>query len=280
MNEVSIFADNIYNSANSSERQISPKRKGGFTVLAVIFLLLHTTNYMMSRPYTTLFMLMSVDGKITSGDSDTLDSDKDWKRIHGVKEGLSQYYDLEKQTDLCFFQSGRVFEKIGMNERELATERIPVTGVIIDNKPHLEEKGLRYLSSWLERVIIVTNNAAHPAHSFGNNVQTLTQPEEIDFPVLFQTLKEKLNIERITIQTGGTLNGKLLRSGLIDELSIVVAPLAVGGAGVSSLIDGEAIHSVGELGKLKALDLLSCSVLKDSYIHLRYKVTQETVLDT
>lgn len=222
-------------------------------------------------------MLMSVDGKITSGDSDVLDSDKDWKRIQGVKEGLCQYYDLEQQTDPCFLQSGRVFEKIGMNEREPIAEHIPVTGVIIDNKPHLHEKGLRYLSSWLERVIVVTTNPDHPARAFGGNVQTLVWPE-VDFEKLFEVLGQEHGIERMTIQTGGTLNGTLLRSGLIDEMSIVVAPLAVGGAGVSTLIDGKAIHSPDELSNVKALHLISCTTLKDSFIHLRYKVISETIL--
>jgi 2,5-diamino-6-(ribosylamino)-4(3H)-pyrimidinone 5'-phosphate reductase len=234
---------------------------------------------MQNRPYTTLFMLMSIDGKITSGDSDSLDSDRDWKRIHGVKEGLSQYYDLEKQTDLCFLQSGRVFEKIGMNNREPSTEKIPVTGVIIDNKPHLNEKGLFYLSTWLDRVIIVTTNQDHPAHTFGKNVQVIQYSNTVDFSTLLITLKENFNVDRVTVQTGGTLNGLLLRQGLIDELSIVVAPLAVGGAGVSTLIDGEAIHSVNDLDKLKALEFTSCNVLKNSFLHLRYKVLNETIVD-
>lgn len=233
----------------------------------------------MNKPYTTLFMLMSVDGKITSGDSDALDSDRDWKRIHGVKEGLFQYYDLEQKTDLCFLQSGRVFEKIGMNDREPSVNKIPVTGVIIDNQPHLNVKGLQYLSSWLERVIIITTNANHPAHSFDKNVEVISYDDAIDFSNLFTKLKDEYQIERVTIQTGGTLNGILLRQGLIDELSIVVAPLAVGGKGVSTLIDGEAIHSVNDLTKLKALEFISCNLLKESFIHLRYKVIQETIID-
>ena len=48
-----------------------------------------------SRVETTLFLLMSVDGKITSGESDGLDPDQDWKRIQGAREGLYQYYELE-----------------------------------------------------------------------------------------------------------------------------------------------------------------------------------------
>ena len=49
----------------------------------------------MNRPVTTLFMLMSIDGKITSGSSDVLDADQDWCRIDGIKEGLHQYYEIE-----------------------------------------------------------------------------------------------------------------------------------------------------------------------------------------
>ena len=41
----------------------------------------------MNRPITTLFMLMSVDGKISPGASDNLDADKDFPTIDGVKEG-------------------------------------------------------------------------------------------------------------------------------------------------------------------------------------------------
>ena len=41
---------------------------------------------MMEKPITTLFLLMSVDGKISTGASDDLDIDKDLPQIHGVRE--------------------------------------------------------------------------------------------------------------------------------------------------------------------------------------------------
>ena len=37
----------------------------------------------MDRPITTLFMLMSLDGKISPGASDALDVDKDFPKIDG-----------------------------------------------------------------------------------------------------------------------------------------------------------------------------------------------------
>jgi len=41
----------------------------------------------MDRPITTLFMLMSLDGKISPGASDDLDVDKDFPKIAGLKKG-------------------------------------------------------------------------------------------------------------------------------------------------------------------------------------------------
>ena len=85
-------------------------------------------------------------------------------------------------------------------------------------------------------------------------------------------MKQKYNAEKITIQSGGNLNGKFLREDLIDYVNIVIAPLLVGGRDTSTLIDGDAISTVNELNKLKALQLIECNKLEDSYIQLKYKI--------
>lgn len=218
-------------------------------------------------------MIMSLDGKISSGDTDALDVDTDWKTIAGVREGLPQYYELEKQTDACFLQSGRTFAKIGFNERMPLASKILVTGIIVDNKPHLNQRGLAYLSSWLERVIIATTNPDYAIPELMNNIHLVRYHDAIDFTDLFSKLKTDFAVDRITIQSGGTLNGTLLRAGLIDHVSVVIAPLLVGGASTPTLIDGEAIHSVSQLSKLAPLKLVASETLKESYLHLRYDVT-------
>jgi 2,5-diamino-6-(ribosylamino)-4(3H)-pyrimidinone 5'-phosphate reductase len=102
-------------------------------------------NMFMNKPITTLFLLMSVDGKISTGDIDDMDIDKDFPNIVGVKEGLKQYYDIEQQTDLFSLNSGRVLAKVGVNSKTDTPEKTPVTFVVIDNQPHLNESGLAYL---------------------------------------------------------------------------------------------------------------------------------------
>ena len=229
---------------------------------------------MNNKPITTLFMLESLDGKINSGNSDELDADKDWCRIDGVKEGLQQYYDIEQTTDLFSLNTGRVMAKIGVNERKEEPNKTPCSFIIIDNKPHLNEKGIDYLCRWVKKLYLVTTNKNHIAHLIKDKYQNLIilNYEELDLKVLLKDIAEKYSVDYLTIQSGGTLNGLFLRENLIDYVNIVIAPLLVGGKETSTLIDGEAITSSEELNKLKALELLECNQLNNSYIQLKYKV--------
>ena len=65
---------------------------------------------MKKKTITTLFMLESLDGKISSENNDHLDADKDWCRINGVKEGLHQYYEIETTTDFYSLTNSNFFE--------------------------------------------------------------------------------------------------------------------------------------------------------------------------
>jgi len=229
---------------------------------------------MTDRPINTLFMLMSLDGKINSGSSDELDADRDWCKIDGVKEGLYQYYEIEKTTDWYSLNTGRVMEKIGVNERKDIPEKIDCRFIIIDRKSHLNEKGIEYLCNWVDMLFLVTDNKRHPAYKLLDKFDNLKiiYYDTINLTQMMQDFKNDYDVEKITIQFGGTLNCEFLRQGLIDYVNIVIAPILVGGANTNSLIDGKAISKIDELNKLRALELLECKVLKNSYVQLKYKV--------
>ena len=229
---------------------------------------------MKKKIVTTLFMLESLDGKINSGNSDNLDADKDWCRINGVKEGLHQYYEIEATTDFYSLNTGRVMAKIGINERTEYHDKVDCRFIIIDNKPHLNEKGIDYICHWVDRLILVTTNKNHVAYSLQEKYDNLDILfyDSLNLSTLLSDMAEKYNAEAITIQSGGTLNGKFLRENLIDYVNVVIAPLLVGGKDTSTLMDGEAITSSENLNKLKALQLIECNQLENSYIQLKYKV--------
>ena len=230
---------------------------------------------MKDRPETTLFMLMSVDGKISTVDTDVMDTDTDLKKIDGVKEGNQQYYDLEQQTDLHSLNSGRVFEKIGMNKKTDEPKKLEVSFIVIDNKPHLDKNGTTYLAKKSKALYIVTTNPQHPAFELKkefSNIEILKYESKVDLGDVLRKLKQEYDVDRITIQSGGTMNTSWVREGLIDHVSIVVAPALIGGKDTSTLMDGESSHEPEELSKIKALKLVKCDVLKDSYLHLQYDV--------
>ncbi len=236
---------------------------------------------MSSRPVTTLFLLTSLDGKISSGAGDHLDVDADWKRIVGVKEGLNQYYALEQETDLFSLNSGKVWAKIGFNDRKDEPSKTPITFVVIDNKPHLTIEGVAYAAKKAKHLVVVTENANHPANQskkFHENISILHYSGRIDFENMMVKLRDLHGIDKLTVQTGGTLNAEFLRAGLIDRIQIVVAPILVGGKETPSLVDGQSLTSAEQLSSLKALRLRSNKTLDNSYIQLEYDVIRDTTI--
>ncbi len=224
----------------------------------------------MERPITTLFMLMSVDGKISTGASDNLDVDKDFPKITGVKEGLHQYYEIEQTTDLWSLNSGRVQAKMGVNVKKIP-DKTSVSFVIIDNN-HLNQHGIQYFCALSKEFVLVTANANHPAFQVDKDNLHIIYQSELSLLDALAKIKTEYGCERITIQTGGTLNSMFLREKLLDYIDIVVAPVLIGGKDTSTLIDGKSLLSENELSKLGVLKLQECEVLKDSYLRLRYAI--------
>jgi 2,5-diamino-6-(ribosylamino)-4(3H)-pyrimidinone 5'-phosphate reductase len=224
----------------------------------------------MDRPITTLFLLSSVDGKISTGSTDNMDVDTDYPKIDGVKEGLHQYYEIERTTDLWSLNSGRVQAKLGVNEKALP-QKSHVSFVIIDNH-HLTKHGVEFFCALSKQFVLVTSNEKHPAFKANADNLGIIFQNKFDPEEMLVRLKQDYGCERITIQTGGTLNEVFLRSKQLDYIDIVVAPVLIGGKDTSSVIDGNSLTDINELGKVGVLELISCEQLKCSYLRLRYKV--------
>ncbi len=225
---------------------------------------------------TTLFLLQSLDGKISTGDLDERDVDIDFPKIDGVKEGLHQYYEIEQQTDLVSFISGRNLAKVGSNTKSLeGVEKTQVSFVVVDSRPHLTTHGTEYMARKSDKLYVVTTNKLHPAYALQTqfpNIIILPYDDSVDFADLFTNLADTYKIERMTIQSGGELNAILLRAGLINAVLLVVAPCLVGGRATSTLVDGKSLRTVEDLVNIRALKLNDCKALEDSYVRLEYAV--------
>ncbi len=224
----------------------------------------------MNQPTTTLFMLMSVDGKISTGATDEMDVDQDFPQIAGLKDGLYQYYEIEQSTDLWSFNTGRVQAKMGVNTADMP-DKTPVSFVLLDNS-HLNEHGVRYFCAKSKQFVLITTNKNHPAfHVKEENLHIIFQ-EKLSLTAALMILKEQFGCDRLTIQSGGTVNALFLREKLFNFVDVVVAPVLIGGKDTTTLIDGHSLQSRDELNQLGVLRLIEATPLQDSYLRLRYQV--------
>ena len=120
--------------------------------------------------------------------------------------------------------------------------------------------------------MLITSNAKHPAFNIEKDNFHIIHQNELSLKDALIKLKSEYGCERITIQTGGTLNGLFLREKLFDYVDIVVAPILIGGKDTSTLIDGKSLLSQKELSKLGVLKLQEYVLLENSYLRLRYEV--------
>ena len=91
---------------------------------------------------------------------------------------------------------------------------------------------------------------------------------ELDLRASLSMLRQHFGIERLLLEGGGGINGSFFAAGLVDELSVMVAPALVGREGEQRIV---AFGDEGLKGKVQ-LSLLGCETLDHEILHLRYAV--------
>jgi 2,5-diamino-6-(ribosylamino)-4(3H)-pyrimidinone 5'-phosphate reductase len=107
---------------------------------------------------------------------------------------------------------------------------------------------------------------------YENNISYIISGEDhVDFGSAFKILNSQYNINTIRVDSGGILNGILLRAGLVDEVSILISPSLVGGFSPNSFFRAPDLKSTEGV---ISLNLIHLERLREDIIWLRYKVTK------
>lgn len=111
---------------------------------------------------------------------------------------------------------------------------------------------------------------SHLAELAGDGISYIVsaQPQP-DLPAMLDTLNSELGIKRLLLEGGAGINGSILAEGLVDEISLLIAPALDGRAASQSFVE---FGEEGLAGKV-ALSLKSCEALAHGVIYLRYAVT-------
>ena len=222
------------------------------------------------KPYVICHMIMSLDGRIVSS------------RWNLSPEGLTEYETTGATYQANAWICGRVtmsgFAK--GSAPSPGSEAIPKTDYIA---PHsetsfaiaLDAGGKLYWNrsdiSGDHIIIVLTERVSsdYLAHLRSNRISYLFGGlDSLDLSVVLGKLSTKFPIKTLLLEGGGKINGSMLRAGLIDELSLLVAPVADGSMGTPALFDVLDQVSTGAPGmrwKLNSIDRRA-----DDVIWLRY----------
>ena len=90
---------------------------------------------------------------------------------------------------------------------------------------------------------------------------------DIDLAVALEKIGARFGIRTLMLEGGGRINGGMLAAGLIDELSLLVSPVADGRIGIPALFDVEADQVMPRRLILEAVERRA-----DNFLWLRYRV--------
>lgn len=93
--------------------------------------------------------------------------------------------------------------------------------------------------------------------------------EKVDLPRALEELNARYGTQVVRADCGGTLNGVLLRAGLVTDVSVIVNPSLVGGTSPRTMFAAPDLTSEEGVIRLK---LLSVEKLNNEFAWLRYDV--------
>lgn len=219
------------------------------------------------RPYVILNAAMTLDGKIaTQTGSSNISGKKDLERVH----------ELRKECDAIMVGIGTVLAddpRLTVHKIDAKPEDNPVR-VVVDSKCRTPEDAR--ITNNDARTIIACANAYKDEFTKTGKYETFKNrgvdffwsgDKRVDLTLLMSYLHEE-GIDKLMLEGGATLNFSMIKSGLIDEIRICVAPMIAGGANATTFFDGEGFDLMDDAVKLELKD----SYTLDKDLILTYKV--------
>jgi diaminohydroxyphosphoribosylaminopyrimidine deaminase/5-amino-6-(5-phosphoribosylamino)uracil reductase len=195
-------------------------------------------------PYVVMKTAMSLDGKIATatGHSQWISSPESRQYVHGLRNELKGIL-------------------VGVNtvttdDPELTTRLNGETGrnpirIVVDSMGRIPLSAKMLKDGATNPVIIATTSAFPEEKRFqleesGHKILILAEREgKVDLNQLMIELG-KLGVDGILLEGGGTLNESALKSGIVDEIQFILAPILLGGRDAITPIEGAGFNTINE----------------------------------
>jgi 2,5-diamino-6-(ribosylamino)-4(3H)-pyrimidinone 5'-phosphate reductase len=225
----------------------------------------------MNRPFVFINVAMTADGKIDTFErkGSSISSQQDKKRVDR----------LRAEADAVMVGGKTLLDedpKLTVKSEALRAERVarglspnPIkVGIVSEARLDLHSQ---FLTTGPASIVIFTTRRTSKHHvselkSRGVDVY-VDDSEKINLFSALETLNE-IGVERLMVEGGATLNFELLRLGLVDEVSVYIAPMIFGGANAPTLAAGSGL----ERGAAIPLKRIHTEAWEDGGVLLKYSV--------
>ncbi len=219
-------------------------------------------------PRVILHSGASVDGRL---DCPTLD--------------VGLYYELTGTWDAEAILSGSntILAAFAEMAASVPEEPLPEPGandtrpwlVIVDSRGRLPELAPVRRQPYWRDVIILCSRATPPSHLRRLEEQGVTYiiagDERVDLQLALETLHARFGVRTVRVDSGGVLNGALLRARLVDEVSVLISPCLVGGTTPRSLFVAPDLTTPDGAIPLRLVDV---QWLRGDTVWLRYHIAK------
>lgn len=224
----------------------------------------------MNKPYIICHMMTAIDGRIDCGMTE---------KLAGVKEYYETLHALNAPTCL----SGRVTAQLEMaKEGTFSCENSEILGQEGFSKKAdtdaysivTDTKGTLLWTDQADKetplIILTSEQVTKEYLTYLDNKHIswiACGKEKIDLGRAMEILSQKFGVERMTVVGGGTINGAFLAEGLLDEVSILLAPGIDGRKGMAGAFDGLPMET-----EPFSLTLKDVKAYEDGAVWLQYLV--------
>lgn len=150
--------------------------------------------------------------------------------------------------------------------------------VVVDSQAQIKNWSLIIRQPWWRDHIAFCSQAtpeSHLEYLKDLGVKTIVHGQHnVDLRRALNELHLRFGVNTVRVDSGGLLNGVLLRAGLVSQVSVVINPELVGGISPRSMFVASDLTS--ELGVIP-LKLQHMENIRGDYVWLVYKVLEEDI---